>query len=488
MFRNPADGLCADRAPGTVGAARRRRDRRLRAFLKHERMTVAMNLATIQHHSYMKSAVVDVGVQVGSPLAPVTEYVAPAPAVTFVVPSQQLPPVYSTTAVTTGDSSDMFRLVYPHFSSTAVEPFAPVVVGSLPPAEGFTEPVYNHALHERFAAGETTENIAEFPVVQEQVLVQAVPVVVDSLPPVEEFTGPVYNHVHHERFAAGETTENIAEFPVVQEHVLVQAVPEVVNSLPPVEEFTGPGYNLIYQEQFSSGEMPTNLVEFPVVHEQAIVQAVPVVVDSLPPVEEFSGPGFNQVHHEQIAAVPVVTEYFPMTDDEGSELSAGVRPAPLEEGRPQGKLQRHAGIGYELVLALDAPVLQMVEQLPDVHHLFATCLPVVAEQDIDVPKIILETIPSRRLCRDTQLAEQLVEVPTIVSYSSLQRNMEHNVDIPVPGGGGRRGRKRRIRLWPKLVRRPGQGSTAFHGAEHQELLGLQGLPPGPSSTTPFCGA
>ena len=151
--------------------------------------------------------------------------------------------------------------------------------------------------------------------------------------------------------------------------------------------------------------------------------------------------------------------------------------APLEEGRPQGKLQRHAGIGHELVQALDAPVLQMVEQLPDVHHFFATCLPLVAEQVIDVPKIILENIPSRRLCRDTQLAE-LVEVPTIVSislpqlrivsYSLLQRNMEHNVDIPVPGGGGRRGRKRRTRLWPKLVRRPGQGSTAFHGAEHQE--------------------
>ena len=157
-----------------------------------------------------------------------------------------------------------------------------------------------------------------------------------------------------------------------------------------------------------------------------------------------------------------------MTDDESGELSAGVRPAPLEEGRPQGKLQRHAGIGYELVQALDAPVLQMVEQLPDVHHFFATCLPVVAEQVIDVPKIILENIPSRRLCRDTQLAEQLVEVPTIVSYSSLLRNMDHNVDIPVLGGGGRRRRKRRTRLWPKLERRLGQGSTASHGAEEEE--------------------
>ena len=39
----------------------------------------------------------------------------------------------------------------------------------------------------------------------------------------------------------------------------------------------------------------------------------------------------------------------------------------------------------------------------------------------------------RTAVRDTQLAEQLVEVPTIISYSSLlQRTMEQNVDIPVP--------------------------------------------------------
>ena len=42
----------------------------------------------------------------------------------------------------------------------------------------------------------------------------------------------------------------------------------------------------------------------------------------------------------------------------------------------------------------------------------------------------------RAVLRDPQLVEQLVEVPTIISYSSLQRTMEQNVDIPVPGGGG----------------------------------------------------
>ena len=52
MFRNPADGPRADRAHGAHGAARRRRDRRLHAVLRHERMQVAMNLATVHHHSF----------------------------------------------------------------------------------------------------------------------------------------------------------------------------------------------------------------------------------------------------------------------------------------------------------------------------------------------------------------------------------------------------------------------------------------------------
>ena len=113
-----------------------------------------------------------------------------------------------------------------------------------------------------------------------------------------------------------------------------------------LEEFTEPVYDQVHQEQFAAGEMTENMVEIPVVQEQVIVQAIPEFFDSLPPVEEFTGPGFNQVHHEHIAAFPAVTEYFPMTDDESGELSAGVRRLLLRRG--QGKLQRHAGIGYEL--------------------------------------------------------------------------------------------------------------------------------------------
>ena len=106
-------------------------------------------------------------------------------------------------------------------------------------------------------------------------------------------------------------------------------------------------------------------------------------------------------------------------------------------------MQRHAGIGYELAQNLDVPVLQMGEQLPDVLQLFASFLPVVAEQVIEVPKIFLDMTPQRLgdHLRQPQMVEQLVHVPTVVSYSSLQQlAAEQIVDIPVPGGDGGGGR------------------------------------------------
>ena len=57
----------------------------------------------------------------------------------------------------------------------------------------------------------------------------------------------------------------------------------------------------------------------------------------------------------------------------------------------------------------------------------------------------------RAVLRDPQLVEQLVEVLTIVSYSWWQLRMEQNVDIPVPGRGGRISR---LQHFP-----PGQSST-----------------------------
>ena len=196
-------------------------------------------MITAGHHSYRKAAGIEIGVQAGIPLAPVTEYVALAPAVVCDVPATVIEymssaPVIGYLAPAPAVSYTSSGLVDPQFSLTADETshVAPAVSLSVPSQQ--LPDVYT----------KTSVTTDDF----------------------EEFTVAVYDQVHQEQIAAGELTENIVE-------------------------------------------------------------------------------------------IPVVTEYFPMTDDEGCELSAGVRPSPLEEGRPQVKLPRHAGIGYELVQALDAPVL-----------------------------------------------------------------------------------------------------------------------------------
>ena len=58
--------------------------------------------------------------------------------------------------------------------------------------------------------------------------------------------------------------------------------------------------------------------------------------------------------------------------------------------------------------------------------------PALVEQVIAVPKISMDRVPQRSVCRRSRRAEQLVEVPTIISYSSLQRTVEQTIDIPVP--------------------------------------------------------
>ena len=80
-----------------------------------------------------------------------------------------------------------------------------------------------------------------------------------------------------------------------------------------------------------------------------------------------------------------------------------------------------------LLPTFDVPVPLMVEQL-----LLGVLSPLdfrVAEQVIEVPKILLDDVPERTAMRVTQLAEQLVEVPTPVSC------MEQIADIPVLGRG-----------------------------------------------------
>ena len=109
---------------------------------------------------------------------------------------------------------------------------------------------------------------------------------------------------------------------------------------------------------------------------------------------------------------PPEPELFDLFEEPG-----GVRPNLLLE--PQGPqdwdqlrtVEQTVGFA-PLVQILDAPVAQMVEQLPNIAQFFDTLRPDPV-QVIEVPKILPHDVPRRRLCRRTQLAEQLVEVPTI---------------------------------------------------------------------------
>ena len=110
-------------------------------------------------------------------------------------------------------------------------------------------------------------------------------------------------------------------------------------------------------------------------------------------------------------------------------------------------------------------------------------------QAIEVPK----KSKSSRLCfvpefcfvpMEQQTAEQLVEVPTTASFSSLQRTAEQRVDIP--GAGRRPGSGGGLQSL-----HPGQDSTAFGGAVHVDIPvpqgrggggGLHGLRPGQGSS------
>ena len=172
------------------------------------------------------------------------------------------------------------------------------------------------------------------------------------------------------------------------------------------------------------------------------------------------------------------TEYFSL--DVEDVPANGSRPDRLAGVRPQERVQQHfvdQFVGTASVLPiLDVPVPLMVEQLVDVLQFFDALIP-VAEQVIKVPKIIIERIPPRTLVREPQTAEQLVEVPTIVSFSSLQRIMGQTVDIPVPQGGGRH-----ADLQGSL---PGQSSTAPSVVQIVDIPGggLQGSRPGQGSLT-----
>ena len=105
--------------------------------------------------------------------------------------------------------------------------------------------------------------------------------------------------------------------------------------------------------------------------------------------------------------------------------------------RPQGQVQRHTveqlADFAPMVQILDVPEPQVVDQLVAVIKLS------VPEQKIEVPKILCPSRPLRAAHAATQMAGQLVEVPTDVVLVVLRQPVEQIVDIPVPGIRGSSG-------------------------------------------------
>ena len=131
-----------------------------------------------------------------------------------------------------------------------------------------------------------------------------------------------------------------------------------------------------------------------------------------------AGEAANKAPRRQKSKAAGEAVFFELFDKD----TVGVRPEVLAEPRLQERVQRHTMehiVDFvccaPMVQILDAPEPQTVEQLPDVLRFFDR-LSTVPEQVIEVPKIPPEDVPMRAVLRDPQLAEQLVQVPTIISY------------------------------------------------------------------------
>ena len=98
-----------------------------------------------------------------------------------------------------------------------------------------------------------------------------------------------------------------------------------------------------------------------------------------------------------------------------------------------------------MLTLLDSPVPQVVDHLVAVLAGYDTPIP---EQVIELPKISCPPRFSRTVLGTPQMAEQLVEVPTILCF------LQQEVDIPVGAGGGSGGGQ------PRFLPRQSFSSTA----------------------------
>ena len=135
---------------------------------------------------------------------------------------------------------------------------------------------------------------------------------------------------------------------------------------------------------------------------------------------------------------------------------AGSQPALLPEVAGwQVPVEPHVmedlGSVCPFVQILDLPVPQMVDYVADALRILDRP---IAEQVFEVPQFSCSSCPSRSLIPEPQVAEQLMEVPTVLS---LLRIAEQIVGTPVPLGRGGR-----ISGFQGSL--PGQSATSTHSS------------------------
>ena len=145
--------------------------------------------------------------------------------------------------------------------------------------------------------------------------------------------------------------------------------------------------------------------------------------------------GHEQNYTAKVPSTPQ-PELFSLEEEPGGGL-----PAPLSEvaGR-QDMVVRHVmddlGSVCQFVQILDLPVPQTVDNVTDALRILDRPM---AEQVMEVPKISCSPCPSRSPIPEPQSAEQLVEVPTVLSPTRIALQIaEQIVDTPVPRGRGKR--------------------------------------------------
>ena len=359
-------------AERAVRSAARRRERWLRSMWRHEQLSVRMAVATASHHSWKSHAVVGTQTEyagVAGPV-PVTEYVAPAHAVA----------PFSSPAVSFEMPAPVVEYVAHAPAVTYAAPALVVGYVSSAPAVTFAAhaPVIDYV-----APASSVTYAAPAPVFE---YVVPAPVLEYIAPaPAVSFIAPS-QQLRTAYTATGVNLDAAVEVSASQ----------VVGSLPLGEVFAAPVFHQVHHEQRAGGDTTEIFANFPVVQEQG-------VVGSLPPVEEF-------------------TAYVAR------------RPSPLVEVRPSVRVQRHvveqlADIA-PMVQILDSPEPQMVAQLLEVFRLLDTQLP--DEQAILVPKFSCSPCPSRSRVPEPQSADQLVEVPTVLTPTRIALQIaEQIVDTPL---------------------------------------------------------